>query len=161
MVRLYEEIHLREHAHHLASTNGFFLMLAAIPQIFYEPRTAEKQQLRREQLDVIYAVIQQLSVKFGGCDMVSHKISRLMADAQSNQNAGKDFVSDDIFFPHLKALFPFPIDLSPNLDLIIDDGLGSHGDNFDFTDAFLFETSVLDWSFDDSQFPIFYPDGNT
>lgn len=155
MIRLYEEIYLREQSHHLIPIHGFFLMLAAIPQIFFGPRTSHKERLRQEHINVITSILEQLRVKYGGCDMILRKITRLVTEAH-NGNERNDLTSEEsILLPRHQELFPFPMDLSPNLDLFNDDGLDFNNAGFDFAGVFHFDTSLLDWSFDNTQLPLY------
>lgn len=158
MIRLYEEMYYHEHAARLGSVHGFFLMLAAIPQIFHRTQIAEKETLREKELDLICAILKHLRVKFGGSNMVLNRILRLRAESQSN--AGQDSVAD-AYSPAggvsaedpiegVDQLFPFPADFSTNLDLL------QHGESVGeshedvMIDVLAFESSLIDWSMDNS-----------
>lgn len=158
MIRLFEELYHHEQISQLLPINGFFLMLAAIPQIYYHPQTPVKERLREEELSVIRAIMGQLRIKYGGCDMVLRKICRLQ-DEELQGRPSKQLLFDDRqaletlgelpFLSVSRQLFPFPAEMFPNLDLLGEEVLGS--DEIDLSDLFPVEGSLEDWSFNDPQ----------
>lgn len=158
MTRLYEEIHQHEDSPRLGSIHGFFLMLAAIPQIFHCTQVAEKERLRERSLELICAVLQDLQVKYGGSNMVLQKISKLRAeprDLNASQlqplTVNQEGISGTVpfFVSGVDQLFPFPAGFAPNLDLL--DALGSDntaGQRDMLMDLLSFESSLVDWSGD-------------
>lgn len=155
MVRLYEEIHLHEDSPRLNSVHGFFLMLAAIPQIFHRTESAERERLREHELDVICQVLRALHVKYGGSNMVLQKISKLRAESNDLRESQPPPITAAGYLDSntgatidSSLLFPFPADFSPNLDLLDDyeDNARSNG----AMDLLAFESSLIDWSADDS-----------
>jgi hypothetical protein len=133
-------------------------MLAAIPQIYYHPQTPAKERLREEELSVIRTILAQLRIKYGGCDMVLRKISRLQ-DEELQGRPSKSLLFDDRqaletwgelpFLSVSRQLFPFPAETFPNLDLLGEEVLGSH--EIDLSDLFPVEGSLEEWSFNDPQ----------
>lgn len=158
MIRLFEELYHHEQISQLLPINGFFLMLAAIPQIYYHPQTAAKERLREEELSVIRTILGQLCIKYGGCDMVLRKICRLQ-DEELQGRPSKPLLFDDRqgletfgelpLFSVSRKLFPFPAEMFPNLDLLAEEVLGS--DEIDLSDLFPVEGSLEEWSFNDPQ----------
>lgn len=157
MIRLFEEIHCHEDTPRLGSVHGFFLMLAAIPQIFHRPQVAEKERLRQRELDLICAVLQQLRVKYGGCNMVLQKVSKLRAESHNLPGSDPMAVAQNGLsrsvtgvIPASSLLFPFPADFSPNLDLLDSCMPGNEGQKDVMIDLLAFESSLIDWSADGS-----------
>jgi hypothetical protein len=158
MIRFFEELYHHEQILQLLPINGFFLMLAAIPQIYYHPQTPAKERLREEELSVIRTILAQLRIKYGGCDMVLRKISRLQ-DEELQGRPSKSLLFDDRqaletwgelpFLSVSRQLFPFPAETFPNLDLLGEEVLGSH--EIDLSDLFPVEGSLEEWSFNDPQ----------
>lgn len=156
MIRLYEEIYHHEHAARLGSIHGFFLMLAAIPQIFHRTQVAEKEMLRSKELDLICAILKHLRVKFGGCNMVLNRILRLRAESQfsAGQNSVADVynaaggISAEGPIEGADQLFPFPAEFSTNLDLLQRGETVSESHEDVMIDVLAFESSLIDWSVD-------------
>ncbi|OJJ03444.1 hypothetical protein ASPVEDRAFT_42914 [Aspergillus versicolor CBS 583.65] len=158
MTRLYEEIHQHEDSARLGSIHGFFLMLAAIPQIFHYTQVSEKDCLRERSLDLICAVLQNLQVKYGGCNMVLQKISKLRTeprDFNSSQlqpvTMNEEGIPGTVPFPvsGVDQLFPFPTGFAPNLDLLHAWGSQNTAGQRDMLmDLLSFESSLVDWSGD-------------
>ncbi|KAL2826156.1 hypothetical protein BJY01DRAFT_256093 [Aspergillus pseudoustus] len=167
MTRLYEEIHQHEDSGRLGSIHGFFLMLAAIPQIFHCTQVAEKERLRERALDLICAVLQNLQVKYGGSNMVLQKISKLRAEPRDFNSQlqplhvqQQDGIPGTVPFlvSGVDQLFPFPAGFAPNLDLL--DAWGSEnaaGQRDMLMDLLSFESSLVDWSGDVSLDAVDFP----
>ncbi|OJJ03886.1 hypothetical protein ASPVEDRAFT_85309 [Aspergillus versicolor CBS 583.65] len=153
IVRLYEEIHLHEDSPRLNSVHGFFLMLAAIPQIFHRTESAAKERLREHELDVICQVLQALHVKYGGSNMVLQKISKLRAESDALRESEPPPVNTGSYLESSTGaidsslLFPFPTHFSPNLGLL--DDYENNSPRNGAMDLLAFESSLIDWSADD------------
>ncbi|KAJ0413899.1 hypothetical protein BJY00DRAFT_305976 [Aspergillus carlsbadensis] len=154
MIRLYEEIHLHEDSPRLGSFHGFFLMLAAIPQIFHRTQVPEKERLREQELELICMVLGALHVKYGGSNMVLQKISKLRAestDLQESEQAaavapGSHLVILESLVADSNILFPVPANFSPNLDLLDGYMPGDESQRDSAMDFLAFENSLIDWS---------------
>ncbi|KAE8146789.1 hypothetical protein BDV25DRAFT_169611 [Aspergillus avenaceus] len=152
MVRLLEEIHYHEDTPRLCSIHGFFFMLAAIPQIFHRTQVAEKEHQRERELDLICDILRHLRVKYGGSNMVLQKISKLR-DGSHNLSESQPMAAHQGGLPKPvtgvvsggNLLFPFPVDFSPNLDLL-DSCVSGNEDQMDMMDFLAFESSLIDWS---------------
>jgi hypothetical protein len=155
MIRLYEEIYHHEQAARLGSVHGFYLMLAAIPQIFHRTQSAEKEHLREKELDLICAVLRQLRVKYGGSNMVLRKVTGLRAESQTCEQCFITETPQDVseitaggLVPECDRLFPFPLQFCSNLNLlnasIPEDDFGDNS----MIDFLAFENSLIDWPVD-------------
>lgn len=155
MVRLYEEIHLHEDSPRLGSVHGFFLMLAAIPQIFHRTQLAEKERLRERELWLICEVLRALHVKYGGSNMVLQKISKLRAESNDSRESELPPVAPASNLEPItgaivdhRLLFPFPANFSPNIDLLNHHIEGDDTRRNGAMDFLAFESSLIDWSAD-------------
>lgn len=72
---LYDEIYYREHAHFLLHIHAFFIIVAAVSQIYCCPQIPEKVELRKQELDGLYTILRQMRNKYGGADIVLNKIT--------------------------------------------------------------------------------------
>ncbi|PYH91134.1 hypothetical protein BO71DRAFT_386260 [Aspergillus ellipticus CBS 707.79] len=125
IARLYEEIHFREQTKSLLSINGFLCMVASLPQIYYRPRCATKERMRKEEIGVLCTIMESMRCKYGGAEMVLHKIRGLQAkvDASMEQmETDTNGLSDSYITQHeresLEKLFPFPLDMGSQMELI-------------------------------------------
>jgi hypothetical protein len=158
MVRLYEEIHLHEDSSRVGSIHGFFLMLAAIPQIFHRTQVADKERVREQELELIFKVLHALHVKYGGSNMVLQKISKLRAESmelrESEQAAaiapGSHMMILESVIGDSNLLFPVPASFSLNLDLLTGHLPGDDSQRDSTMDFLAFENSLIDWSVDGS-----------
>jgi hypothetical protein len=126
-IRLLEEIDCREDVSSMSSVTTWFMMVIAIPQLYYRPQASTQEELRQEELDILSGVIEQLRPKYGGANVVRRNIDRIrrdvarhphqcQADRQDETTANAD---GGMAAPrHLKDLFPFPKSLCLNLELL-------------------------------------------
>lgn len=129
MVSLYEEIHCRQHAHFLLHMHGFFILVAAISQIYYRPRAPEKDAVRRQELNSLCAILRQMRSKYGGADLCLNKITWLRAEVERSKlrdpgspqqtNLQDDGASGFLPRGHedVRRLFPFPASFCANMSL--------------------------------------------
>ncbi|KAF7591647.1 hypothetical protein BBP40_001286 [Aspergillus hancockii] len=159
MVQLYEEIYHREQSNRLHSVHGFFLMLAAVPQIFHRAQTPDKERLREKELEIVCSVLRQLRVKYGGSNMVLQKVLKLISESQTNTE--QDLITEtqgeptELFITRGEildsvSLFPFPLEFSPNLDLLNAGIPDNERQEESIIDLLTFESSLIDWSVDGS-----------
>lgn len=125
IARLYEEIHFRERTKSLLPINGFLCMVASIPQIYYRPRCAEKERVRKEEIGVLCSIMESMRSKYGGAEMVLHKIRGLQAKVGASaeqMETDVNGVSDSYITQHgsesLERLFPFPLSVCSQMELI-------------------------------------------
>ncbi|EXJ53483.1 uncharacterized protein A1O5_13259 [Cladophialophora psammophila CBS 110553] len=77
ITHLYEEILYREQVALLTSMHPFWCLIAALPLFYCSTDTASIEKQRRESLDALRAVIQQLSPRHGLARTVTRKLLRL------------------------------------------------------------------------------------
>lgn len=127
MSRLYEEIHYREQACCLLPINGFFCMVASLPQLYYQPQSTKKKSIRKEEIEILCSIMKSMQPKYGGSEMVLTKIQRLEKEVQASverylQETGASGLPGDgiLHTPHqhLEELFPFPSAMCTHMDLI-------------------------------------------
>lgn len=127
IIHLYEEIIFREETCFLLSINGFLCMVASLPQIYYNPRLAEKEATRQSEIKILCSVLKQMRGKYGGSEMVLRKILNLQrqVDAsmegrplESEINATPSNLISDGTYGRLEELFPFPANMCSHMDLI-------------------------------------------
>lgn len=156
MVSLYEEIYYRQHAPFLLHIHGFFIMVAAVSQIYYRPRTPERIELLKQELDSLCSILERMRNKYGGAGMVLTKILWLRSEVdkarqrelanpqQANlQDESSRFLSPD--HENLRELFSFPVSLCTNMDLLE----VSMNDNLETvsTNLFPWEEDMASWTF--------------
>ncbi|KAL2828395.1 hypothetical protein BDW59DRAFT_170914 [Aspergillus cavernicola] len=127
MIHLYEEIIFREETCFLLSFNGFLCMVASLPQIYYKPRSAEKESVRKSELEIICSVMKKMREKYGGSEMVLRKILKFQRHVDASIE-GQSLESEVIGTPRspisdrscsqLEELFPFPANMCSHMDLI-------------------------------------------
>lgn len=125
IINLYEEILFREQACFLLPINGFLCMVASIPQIYYKPRSAEKEATRQNEIKILCSVMKQMQWKFGGSEMVLRKIFKLQRQvdafieerplAGGIETPGR--ITNDPC-DYLEELFPFPVSMCSHMELI-------------------------------------------
>lgn len=127
MSRLYEEIYYQEQACCLLPINGFFCMLASLPQLYYQPQSTEKKSLRQEEIEILRSIMRSMKPRYGGSEMVLTKVQRLEKEVQVSvqrhlQETGASSLPGDgiLNTPHqyLEELFPFPSTMCTHMDLI-------------------------------------------
>lgn len=127
MIHLYEEILFREETCFLLPINGFLCMVASLPQIYYKPRSAEKEVARKSEIEILCSVLKQMRGKYGGSEMVLRKILKLQRNVDASME-GRPLESQTIANPRspisnapcgsLEELFPFPADICSHMNLI-------------------------------------------
>lgn len=98
MASLYEEILYRDQLAILTPMHAFWCLAAAIPLIHYKPPAAAEalEAQRRASLDVLCAVIEKLSLRFGVARSVAHKLNVLLSersDMLTQQHASEGLIS--------------------------------------------------------------------
>lgn len=127
MIRLYEEIVFREETCFLLPINGFLCMVASLPQIYYKPRSAEREAARKCEIDILCSVMKHMRGKYGGSEMVLRRILKLQRNVDASME-GRTLgpgapgtpsspISDGSC-GRLDELFPFPADMCSHMDLI-------------------------------------------
>ena len=117
MASLYEEILYREQVAMLTTMHAFWSLTAAIPLLYYRSETASMEAQRKESLDILCSVVEQLRPRFGLARTVAHKIQRLLCerrDVLSQQSTdhdrshtpGNNARQDEETASQLNALFP-------------------------------------------------------
>lgn len=168
IIHLYEEIHFREQTCYLLPINGFLCMVASVPQIYYKPRSADKEAARKSEIGILCSVMKQMRGKYGGSEMVLRKILKLQRNVDASTE-GRLLESDMIGTPsspisdgprgRLEELFPFPANMCSHMNLIQRTG------NFEEYSAQSFlpiENEWVSWLFTEDQnlmdSPEMYPD---
>lgn len=135
--RLYEEINFRELTESLMPINGFFCMLASLPQIYYRPQCEEEEHVRQEEIEILCSILGKMRYKYGGSEMVLCKIRGLQAQirASGEENAtgcnqGSEYDMGDTENAYSKRLFPFPMDMSSHMKLVYSEALSRAGSFF-------------------------------
>jgi hypothetical protein len=122
IVGIYEEIYHREQTNFLLPIHGFFCMAAAVPLIYYRPKSPHRNSLREKQIKILRLIMERMRPRYGGADMVLRRIDKL------NKAAG-DITSHDVMEPSLHLgpspdfdraaeLFPFPVSICDDMDLL-------------------------------------------
>lgn len=160
IVALYEEIYYRQQAHFLLHIHGFFIMVAAVSQIYYQPRRPEKVEMSKQELDTLCCILRQMRSKYGGSDMVLNKILWLQAEVGKDRQlnpATSEFVPlpDDspgfsLRNPEggLRELFPFPGALCSNRGLL-DVNINTDTEN---DDLLPWGAEMVPWEIDETFF---------
>ncbi len=121
-VALYDEIHCHDETVFLPSINGFFCLAVALPLIHHVPQSAQKVANRRKELDVLRSIVIGMRDRYGDSDMVLGKIESLERSIQriTSENGGVGTTQPTFQEPCLcaKELFPFPLTICDNMDLL-------------------------------------------
>lgn len=80
MASLYEEVLYRDQVALLTPMHAFWCLTAAIPLIYYKPTTELLESQRKESVEALCAVIEQLRVRFGVAKSVARKVSILLGE---------------------------------------------------------------------------------
>ncbi|KAH8879255.1 hypothetical protein GQ53DRAFT_849749 [Thozetella sp. PMI_491] len=125
VARLYEELYCREDVSFLLHIHSFYCMVAVVPQLFYQPQSAQKESCRQEELGILRSVVEQLLTRFGGAGTVLRNMDALAKDLEARGHHSS--TANDLYFDEetlaedrakITELFPFPVDLCPNMDLL-------------------------------------------
>ncbi|KGO39451.1 Transcription factor, fungi [Penicillium expansum] len=136
MAKLYEEIHYREQTCYLLPIHGFLCMVASLPQIYYQPQSAEKNRTRKEELDILRSIMGNMRGKYGGATMILAKIQRLEKEVKASTDRylleadAVGLSSDGILHDpseSLGELFPFPPTACAHMDFIKQSGETQQG----------------------------------
>ncbi|KAJ5385602.1 hypothetical protein N7517_003513 [Penicillium concentricum] len=131
MAKLYEEIYYREQTCFLLPIHGFLCMIASLPQIYYQPQSAQKKTTRKEEIDILRSIMKIMRGKYGGATMVLAKIQRLEKEVKASTDrylletdaiglSGDGILQDPS--ECLEELFPFPSAACAHMDFIKQSG---------------------------------------
>ncbi|RDL36245.1 uncharacterized protein BP5553_06857 [Venustampulla echinocandica] len=129
ITRLYQELYYRDDINYLLGINMWFLLVASVPQLLYNPTVGlyDQDQLCSEELDIIVAALEQLQTKVPGATAVLNAVNRLRASrsrvrvrSSTTLRASQDVneIGEDHKMSALRDLFPFPSSFSPRLKLL-------------------------------------------
>ncbi|CAH0046007.1 unnamed protein product [Clonostachys solani] len=158
IARLYEETQLREDLCFLIHIHSFYCMVAAIPLLYWRTRSHSKETCRLEELGILRSTIEQLSAKFGGAGTVLRNIEALESELQQRRSGSSinDMmqVEENIIAgdgEQMEELFPFPLELCPNMDLLDTAGAARMEESLDIPNSFV--QDLPEWIFgEDSSF---------
>ncbi|CAG9950331.1 unnamed protein product [Clonostachys rosea f. rosea IK726] len=160
IARLYEETQLREDVCFLIHIHSFYCMVGAIPLLYWRTRSHSKENCRLEELGILRSTVEQLSTRFGGAGTVLRNMEALEAELQQRRS---DSSIDDMMQveeniiagdgEQIEELFPFPLELCPNMDLLDPAGAVRMEESLNITHSFV--QDLPEWIFEDaSSFPV-------
>lgn len=133
MVRIFEEIHCHDQSALLLPINAYFALISAIPHIYYRPYDAEREESRKNDLNILFSVLNQMKLRYDAAASVLNNIARhqeqiertrqydLLDPERSAVETGIELTES---LPDFKNLFPFPLDMCSNMDLLSLTGIG-------------------------------------
>lgn len=92
IVSLYEEICCRQQVQFLIHVNAFFIMVAAISQLYMrhngqQEETWSEKRTIAEKIELLCKILQKMQIKYGGAGMVLQKIQFLSAELENSSIA--------------------------------------------------------------------------
>lgn len=132
IARIYEDIHYRQESARLVQIHGFFCMVAAVAILCYPPGSVERDKVREEELDILRGILQEMSIRYGGAELVLRKINRLQQDMRRS-NRGSRHSSNPLrdILPtahvaevtramqsRVRELLPYPVTSCNHMDIL-------------------------------------------
>lgn len=116
---LYDEILCREETVFLLANHGFFCLAISLPLICHQPQSEPEIAVRKRNIAVIYSILDRMRDRYGDAGMVLDKMTKLRDTAEkgSRQNGDPDVILQDTDV-HAKELFPFPLDMCGEINLL-------------------------------------------
>ncbi|OKP12404.1 hypothetical protein PENSUB_2140 [Penicillium subrubescens] len=128
MVRLYHELDIRDDVNYLLTVHMWLFMLAAMPQLLYNAAEGLSEADRRacsDALDKLVSALGQFMIKIPGAETMLNTINRLRAQdhpvhpASTSREWRKHNLNGELHSVlAFRDLFPFPLSLSPRLELL-------------------------------------------
>ncbi|VUC33646.1 unnamed protein product, partial [Clonostachys rosea] len=154
IARLYEETQLRENLCFLINIHSFYCMVGAIPLLYWRTRSHSKENCRLEELGILHSTVEQLSTKFGGAGTVLRNMEALETELRRGRSGSsiddtmqveENIIEGDR--EQLEELFPFPLELCPNMDLLGTAGAGRIEESLNIPHSFT--QDLPEWIFDE------------
>jgi hypothetical protein len=128
MVRLYHELDIRDDVNYLLTVHMWLFMLAAMPQLLYNAAEGLSEADRRacsDALDKLVSALGQFMIKIPGAETMLNTINRLRAQdhpvhpTSTSREWRKHNLNGELHSVlAFRDLFPFPLSLSPRLELL-------------------------------------------
>lgn len=117
---LYDEILCREETVFLLSNHGFFCLAISLPLICHHPQSEPESAVRERDIATIYSILNRMRDRYGDASMVLEKMTKLRGAVEkaSRQNAGGPDVILQESDVQAKELFPFPLDMCSEVNLL-------------------------------------------
>lgn len=118
-VFLYDEILCREEIVFLLANHGFFCLAISLPLICHYPQSDPGTAVRERNVAIIYSILDRMRDRYGDAGMVLEKMTKLRDTVEkgSRHNGGPDVILQDSDV-HAKELFPFPLDMYGEINLL-------------------------------------------
>lgn len=156
IARLNEELSYREDEAFLMPIHAFYCMVAAVPLLYYQPQSAEREAIRQEELGIICSVVERMCARYGGSNTVSRNIARLKTEREKSMQGTSAGVMNSSswtaahFRERIDDLFNFPADLCPAMELLRSD-TNSQAD-YSLENILLFDNGFPEWLFSSEPF---------
>lgn len=128
MVSLYHELEIRDDVNYLLTVHMWLFMLAAMPQLLYNAAEGLSEADRgscSDALDKLLSALGQFMIKIPGAETMLNTINRLRAQdhpvqptSTSREWRKQNLTGELHSVVAFRDLFPFPLSLSPRLELL-------------------------------------------